>query len=55
MKKTWINPEVATLDVKETAFGPYQPDVPDSEKTQITKPNGDVGYVQDFGAQVASM
>jgi hypothetical protein len=54
MKKEWMNPEVETLDVKDTAFGPYQPDAPDSEKTQITKPDGTKGWEQLFGDPKAS-
>ena len=53
MKKTWVNAEVEALDVKETAFGPYNPNTPDSEKTQIII-DGVKGWEQKFGEGVAS-
>lgn len=54
MKKTWNEATLTEVNVKDTAFGPYNPENPDSEKTQITKPNGQTGFVQEFGDGHAS-
>lgn len=56
MKKTWMNPEIAALDVKETAFGPSNDKHPDSEKTQVFDPvSGNLlGYRQEFGEAYTS-
>ena len=43
MKKEWLAPEFETLEMKETAFGLSDPNIPDSEKTQVEL-NGKWGY-----------
>ncbi len=42
------NAEVEVLSLNETAFGPENPNKPDSEKTQVTI-NGVRGWKQQFG------
>lgn len=54
MKKTWNEATLEEVNVKDTAFGPYNSEIPDSEKTQITKPNGQKGWIQEFGEGNAS-
>ena len=55
MKKMWMNPEITALDVKETAFGIYNKEVPDSEKTQVVDAAGTLlGYKQEYGEGSAS-
>lgn len=54
MDKKWIDATVEELDVKETQFGPYSPETPDSEKTAIEDKNGDViGWEQEFGEKLS--
>ena len=47
--KEWNEATIVELDVQETAFGPYSPEKPDSEKTQVTRPDGEEGWEQFFG------
>lgn len=47
--KEWNEATIVELDVQETAFGPYSPEKPDSEKTQVTRPDGEKGWEQFFG------
>ena len=48
--KKFESAEIVELNVNETAFGPYNNEVPDSEKTTVTDANGNVlGYKQQFG------
>lgn len=54
MKKEWINPTVEMLDLKETAFGPLNPSIPDSDKTAVIVDGELVGWRQDFGEGKAS-
>lgn len=49
MKKEWNSATIDELNVKATAFGPYQPENPDSDKTQVEKPDGTKGWEQLFG------
>lgn len=47
--KEWKKPELQMININETAFGPYNPNKPDSEKTQVTNENGETGWEQKFG------
>ena len=38
MKESWVRPDMEVLDVKETAFGPQNPKMPDSDKTAVIGP-----------------
>ena len=50
MKESWVRPDMEVLDVKETAFGPQNPKMPDSDKTAVIGPNGEViGGEQSYG------
>ena len=50
MKESWVRPDMEVLDVKETAFGPQNPKMPDSDKTAVIGPNGEViGWEQSYG------
>ena len=48
MKKIWKNAQIEEVDVKKTEFGPNTPEVPDSEKTQVTIDEKE-GWRQLFG------
>lgn len=48
MKKEWTIATIEELDVKATQFGLQNPEVPDSEKTQVTIDGVD-GWKQEFG------
>lgn len=54
MKKDWKNPELEMIDLKETAFGPLNPENPDSDKTAIIVDGKLVGWRQDFGEGTVS-
>ena len=48
--KEWKEAGMAELDVKKTAFGPYSPEIPDSEKTAVTDDEGNIlGYERGWG------
>ena len=47
--KRWEAVAIEVVELKNTEFGPCEPECPDSEKTQIVKPDGTVGWVQEFG------
>lgn len=47
--KTWKEAEIKELEINETAFGPCDPTVNDSEKTQFVDSDGNIGYVQEQG------
>ena len=54
MDKKWIDATVEELDVKETQFGPYSPENPDSDKTAVLDENGAViGWEQEFGEELS--
>lgn len=38
--KTWTMPEIETVELGETAFGPNQNFIPDREKTQVFNDDG---------------
>ena len=48
MKKQWNVATIEELDVKATAFGLLNKEVPDSEKTEVVI-NGESGWRQEFG------
>lgn len=52
--KKWEEATIEAMEITETAFGPYNNNIPDSDKTQITKPDGSTGWVQEFGNGIAS-
>lgn len=49
MKKIWESAVIEELDVKETQFGPYSPETPDSEKTAVFEDGKLAGWKQQFG------
>lgn len=54
MKKVWNAPVVEELSLQETAFGPQNPNVPDSDKTAVVEDGVIKGWKQEFGKVEAS-
>ena len=54
--KKWETPEITELKISETAFGPSDPTLVDSEKHQITNTEtGEIlGYEEEYGEPVSS-
>lgn len=50
MKREWTNANVEELEVRDTQFGPYNENNPDSDKTAVKDANGEIlGWEQEFG------
>lgn len=53
--KTWNNAEIEVLDVKNTAYGTMNPEVPDGEKVAVVDSDGNLlGYKQGWGEEAQS-
>ena len=46
--KKWEAATIEAIEITETAFGPKNPNTPDSEKTQVTI-DGVTGWEQKYG------
>ena len=48
--KKFVEPEIIEVEIKDTAFGPISPDVPDSEKFAVKDENDNIiGWKKQFG------
>lgn len=53
--KTWNNAEIEVLDVKSTAYGSQNPDIPDGPQITVVDDDGNViGYRTFYGENVDS-
>ena len=52
--KKWNPAKIETIEISETAFGLDNPNIPDSEKTQV-EINGEKGWQQLYGENNSSL